>query len=514
MTKQELDVPYELKSFRTQLFNVDKNDDNLKKTLNALLDKYRGDHFDTFAEEYLIAGFEVGLLNNDLKSKLDQLLIDGDLPSIRDQDVTHWDRDRLMFCLMFDNEDVFAKGLKLVAEKSPDEIPNLNIESMDNKSGDNSSEPLNTWRNISLINIAVLKDLHVAIKKLGSINADFNSTAIHSVYEYGRWECLRKLLEKRKKMSWRPVKLSNFITFLMRAQTYDKDCREYVDKQIDFGKCVDLLFNYAEYEINEQNIDQYSPLQLAVMYNKPKAILHLLKRGAYIGVQDAVGRPAIWNINPKILEKHFDHCITGENLVIFNFENLIAPSSDYPNDLSAIEFISNSNDFRHLLEHPLIASFSSLKWTRMALVFYTDFLLYFLLSLATGFISMYYMQNPKKYLIHMGFITGVFITYIAFRRFVQVIFRTLNRRSWENYLNFLLTISNVMLLVLFVIGVQFNFQSSTLAALCIVLITYEFFLLAGTFWHFSIYFEMFIAVATSSIQSLQFSTRARITRFK
>lgn len=443
-------------------------------------------------------------LSDDLKSKVDELLVDGELPSIRDQDVTYWDRDRLMFCLMFDNENVFVRGLKLVIEKKPDEIRTLNVELTNDKNNENTIETLNIWRNVSLITIAVLRDLNVAIKKLGSVNDEFNSMAIHSVYEYGRWECLRKLLEKRKKMLWQPVKLADFITFLMRAQTYDKDYRECDDKQIDFGKCVELLFKYAAYDINEQNIDRYSPLHLAVMYNKQKIILHLLKSGAYIGVQDPKSRLAIWNINPKLLEKHFDHCITGENLVVFNFENLIAPSSDLPNDLTAIEFISKSNDLRHLLEHPLIASFLALKWTRMALVFYVDFLWYFLLSLTTGVISMYYMQKPKKYLIHMSIITGIFILYISFRRIIQVIFcNTKHRRSWENYLNSLLTISNVVLLVLFVTAVQLNFQSSTIAALCIVMVTYEFFLLAGTFWQFSIYFEMFIAVAISSIQSLQ-----------
>lgn len=419
--------------------------------------------------------------------------------------MTYWDRDRLMFCLLFDNEDVFAKGLKLLVEKKPDEIPNLNTEMTDDsKNGDDNMVALDIWRNVSLINIAVLRDLNSAIKKLGSLNEEFNLTAIRLVSEFGRWECLRKLLEKRKKMVWRPVKLANFISFLIRAQAYDRDCRECEDKQVDFSKCVDLLFKHAEYEINEQNNDRYSPLHLAVTYNKPKVIANLLKKGAYIGVQDAMGRPAIWNINPKILEKYFDQCINGENLVIFNYENLIAPSSEYPNDLTAIEFISKSSDLRHLLEHPLIASFLSLKWTRMALVFYTDFLLYFLLSMITGFISMYYMHKLQKYLIHMIVSTIVFSTYIAFRRIIQILFCTSkHRRSWENYLNFLLTITNVVLLVLFVIAVQLDFQSSTVAALCIVLITYEFFLLAETFWNFSIYFEMFIAVAKSSIQSLQ-----------
>ena len=62
MTKQKLDVSQELKSFRTQLFNVDRDDVKLKQTLNTLLDNHNGDHFGAFAEEYIIAGFDVELV--------------------------------------------------------------------------------------------------------------------------------------------------------------------------------------------------------------------------------------------------------------------------------------------------------------------------------------------------------------------------------------------------------------------------------------------------------------------
>lgn len=62
MTKKQLDVPQQLKVFRSQLFNIDKNDDNLQQILNELLDKHSGDHFDAFAEEYVIAGFDVELV--------------------------------------------------------------------------------------------------------------------------------------------------------------------------------------------------------------------------------------------------------------------------------------------------------------------------------------------------------------------------------------------------------------------------------------------------------------------
>lgn len=168
---------------------------------------------------------------------------------------------------MFDNEKVFIEGLKLVASKKPEELPKISDELSDSESSsdDGDIETLDTWRDVSLIKIAVLRDLDDALEALGSLNDEFNVLAINLVYEFGHWKSLEELLNKRKEMQWKPVKLGNFITFLMRAQTFDKDFREAEDCKVEFGKCVDLLFKYATYEINEQNDDHYSPLHLAVM---------------------------------------------------------------------------------------------------------------------------------------------------------------------------------------------------------------------------------------------------------
>lgn len=437
---------------------------------------------------------------------MERVLVDGELQSLRNEDATYWDHDRLMFCLVVDNEDVFAKGLKLVAEKRPEELSKLGYElGSDSDSSEGSDvETLDTWRDVSLVKIAVLRGLDTALEALGSLDEMFNSAAINCIYEFGRWQTLQNLLEKRSQMDCDPVKLGEFITFLMGAQTFDKEFRDSEEGKVDFSKCVDLLFKYADYEINEQNEDQHSALNLAVMYNKQKAIFKLLKKGAYIGLQDKLERPAIWNIHPKTLEKYFDQCIEGDDLIVFNFENLIAPSEEYPNDMTAIEFMSNSNDLRHLLEHPLIASFLFLKWNRMALIFYLDFACYFLLSVIIGFISMYYLAEPTKHLTVMSVFAFLFTIYVALRRTMQVIYSSKSYlRSWENYLNSLLTFLIVVFLVLFVIAVPWNLHSPTLAAVCIIMITYEFFTLAGTFWHFSIYAEMFIVVLKNAIKSLQ-----------
>lgn len=139
--------------------------------------------------------------------------------------------------------------------------------------------------------MAVLRENNAAVEQLGALNGECNQQAIRLVYEFGYWKCLENLLEMRESKGWKPVRLGEFISFLIRAQTFDKDFREDKNEKIDFGKCVDLLFKHAQYEVNEQNDDHLSALHLAVMYNKTNIIFDLLKNGAYIGVLDKVLTP-------------------------------------------------------------------------------------------------------------------------------------------------------------------------------------------------------------------------------
>lgn len=229
-------------------------------------------------------------MNDEAKNRIQQIASRDELPSIHNGDATFWDRDRLLFCLVFDNIEVFTKGLELIAEKKPGEVSKFNTEiaGSDSDSENGDVESLETWREVSLVKVAVLREHNSAVEHLGSLNSDCNHSAIRLVYEFGYWKCLEILLEKRESKGWKPVRLGEFISFLIRAQTYDKDFREDKNEKVDFGKCVELLFKYAQYEINEQNDDHYSALHLAVMYNKTTIILDLLKSGAYIGVLDKV----------------------------------------------------------------------------------------------------------------------------------------------------------------------------------------------------------------------------------
>lgn len=270
---------------------------------------------------------------------------------------------------------------------------------------------------------------------------------------------------------------------------------------IDYSKCVDLIFEYAKYEINVFKKNYYSALHLAVLYNKQEVIFKFLREGEYMGVKDKRDRPAIYNILPKTLETYFDECIKREDIddfydeaIVFKFQNLIAPTLDHPNDMTAIEYMSNSKDHQYLLKHPLVESFLFIKWTRLALILYLDLLCYFVFSLIMfSFILAHYLVVSEMFLNIMCVSASLSMVFVLLRRILLFICSSSrHQQSLESCINCLVTILIVVFFVLFVI-----FHSQTFATICITSVTYEFFMMTRT-----IYTDMFIVVLRNAIKSL------------
>lgn len=71
MEKANLElVQQELKAFRSQLFKIDLDDESSKQDLKEILDKYLQNHFEAFAEEYLIAGLDTEIVRETSKYSL------------------------------------------------------------------------------------------------------------------------------------------------------------------------------------------------------------------------------------------------------------------------------------------------------------------------------------------------------------------------------------------------------------------------------------------------------------
>lgn len=58
----ENSIVQELQAFRSKLFLIDSDEEASVKEIRGILDKYQGDNFLPFAEEYLITGLDVSIV--------------------------------------------------------------------------------------------------------------------------------------------------------------------------------------------------------------------------------------------------------------------------------------------------------------------------------------------------------------------------------------------------------------------------------------------------------------------
>lgn len=412
-----------------------------------------------------------------------------DLPSIRKKQEKYWDLNRLHICLAYGNEELFIKGLDLISETNPDKLA------------------LILTKSDELFCSAASKNFALAIDKLVECDADVNEEALLSACKSASWKSLETLLKY-----FNPGEnITPLLKELSNAWKTQSD-----SNRDDLNKCYEILLKRSSTDVNYVDKSRHS-----IMYyvrNQSDKVSECLKMGAYIGMQNVDLRPDVAFINPKTLQTHFDNCIqmisrdndVGKKTeyIEFDFKNVI-PSDTCkdiaPNEMNAIEFMSNSEDYRHFLAHPLIWSFISLRWNQLALIYYMDFYLYLLFALLNiGCILASFEKSSNYIKVPFTILMGILTIYVAMRCVLHLSFCSAkHRRSWSNYMQCLHTALIIIFVVLVLWGV-FSGINRTIAAISVLLIALKLFILAGSiFWTFSKFYIMFLNVAWSSIKSLQ-----------
>lgn len=408
------------------------------------------------------------------------------LPSIQRDDDKFWDFSRLRMCLLYGNEPLFISGLRLIARKNPVKLKETIANSSD------------------LLNIAAAGHLTLTIETLIAFGGKVEYAAFLSACKTGSWQSLETLmphldLEENKMPLLRELSIS--------AQNSDEKNREH------FEKCYDLLLNNSNFDVN--SMDSHGRSAMYYVSNLPKKIDQFLEMGTYIGMQNGSTTPNVSFIAPAALEAHFNNCInfvqSEDNKKVtyieFDYKNLIAPE-DYPdnyvmpNEMTAIEFISSSVDYKHLLIHPLIWSFISLKWRQLALIRGIDCALYVLFALSNlGYVIALYGDAPNEITTIFFLLNGNMTFYVAIRRMIHLLFCSNEyRRTLINYFHCYQTFQVIFSVTLVKYLDDIN---PVIPAMCVLLITCELFVLAGSiFWTFSLYYCMFLSIAWSSIKSL------------
>lgn len=346
--------------------------------------------------------FRDGEARNILLKKFPQL----NLPKMFSSEVTI---DSLMSYLNNENENRFLDAFKDFKGTSSEDNTKLLLESI--KRGQNA-----------------------ALDKILSINPDINQKhngeiPIEVATVYGNAYALRKLLDNEQ------LNLSNetLLCTIIKIQNdpnYEPFC--------DYKKCFYILLDSPKIDLNETDMTGTTPLHYAVLFKNDKFAHELMKRGAYIGAKSNAMDYPITDMDPELLEEHFDSCISTvggkgnqDFQIIMNFKNLIPPTTNQKikrnqikEEMNPITHIANSKDHRHLLKHPLITSFLYLKWHRLSLLFYMNFLIYsiFCLNLLIFIISKFENdQDVTATKTITGLITFIGLIYLVLRELVQFI---------------------------------------------------------------------------------------------
>ncbi|EDV57095.1 transient receptor potential cation channel protein painless [Drosophila erecta] len=308
---------------------------------------------------------------------------------------------------------------------------------------------------------------------------------------YGNWQALERLLKEPSLRLTAESKLLNAVMGRLVEPPFDG---------FNHQRCFELLIKSDRVDINEADAGGLVPLFFAVRYRNTSAMLELLKHGAYIGSKSAFGTLPIKDMPPEVLEEHFDSCITtngerpGEQNyeIIIDYKNLMRQERNsgveklgatfvkLHDEMAPIAFIAESKEMRHLLQHPLISSFLFLKWHRLSVIFYLNFLIYslFTASIITYTLLKFHESDQRALTAFFGLLSWLGISYLIIRESIQWIISPV-RYFWS--------ITNIMELALITLSIftcmESNFDKETqrvLAVSSILLVSMEFCLLVGS----------------------------------
>ncbi|KAL1452437.1 hypothetical protein WDU94_006670 [Cyamophila willieti] len=341
----------------------------------------------------------------------------------------------------------------------------------------------------------------------------------------------------------------------------------YIGVGLEKKKALDACLKYIidcykadKIHLNQVDNEGLTALDQTAFQEYDEPILLLLRHGAYIGTRDLNNELALDHIPPKVLKTSLDECLQfckedceagviyskddrncklifrynflvplemetkneqelaedskceGESIEIETFPlpkgQAIKP--DTVSEIDPLLWISQSDDLRHLLSHPVLASFIHIKWLSLRQFFYVNLSFYvifwFLISFYT--LTFYvnqitsYEEDGMEYNIinyFLRILLFIFLSFFFLRELLQVIVSPIHYfKSLENWLEI-----SLILMTSFILFDVFPFvDRNQISALTILFSWTELVLLIGRYPALSTYFEMIKIVSGSFIQLL------------
>lgn len=237
------------------------------------------------------------------------------------------------------------------------------------------------------------------------------------------------------------------------------------NKNVSFQKCFDFVLKDARCDPNAEDDLGCSPLHYTVRYKNEAATIALLKKGAFLNEESSFGKTPIDEISLGTLERFLNECIStnlrGDKKIQdiqIDYNFLIAPnrnretdSSDkdgYFPEISSLKRISDNEELRSLVNHPVLSSFLFLKWSKLSFLFYTNLVVFsiFMVAFIIFIVLCQYIKKDERddSWMYLTFekLSFVSIWMLMVREFFQLIL------SYKHYLKSPMNWFEIFLIVL------------------------------------------------------------------
>ncbi|XP_049534850.1 transient receptor potential cation channel protein painless-like [Anopheles darlingi] len=279
-----------------------------------------------------------------------------------------------------------------------------------------------------------------------------------------------------------------------------------IDAAKDKNKCpyfkiMKLLLEDGRIDIDKlDSTTKRTALHFAVKYKIDHAQELLLAKGASLSVEDMFSELPITDMDPFLLEKHLDSCVSSNDRkpgdddyeVKIDFSNFVPPThkannSDtartpaallYEDEMLPILRMAQYSDMKRLLRHPVISSILLLKWIKLSVFFYINLLICTVFFVSFIFYVVFcYGRDEAPFKLFFYSLSLIGLVYLILRELIQFLLNMrVYVRSPENYMEIALILAACSVLLY-----EFGDDARRVASALVILLTaLEFTLLVGT----------------------------------
>ena len=239
----------------------------------------------------------------------------------------------------------------------------------------------------------------------------------------------------------------------------------------DYEKCVELIFADPHTRFRAIiNSPTMSPMFSAVAHGFDYAAVKMLQNGFYLGLSSLKWSVCSKHLKPEMLRQFLDSAVQknelrmDEHALKVNYSFLIAPElrrntirfinyefngvADltiddhlmFNKDMETFNLIAQNEDLKHLIKHPVLASYINLKHFKYNPIYHLNLLLYALFY-PLPFLVVFLHDDAWR-----ASLAGAFSAFLSLRELLQ--FLMLARTIWDHFKS----PSNVLELVLILLG--------------------------------------------------------------